>query len=185
MLLAGVEYALPMISKGGVDTMIKNKLGIGLSVGAVVLALALSSVAFAHDTNTNNSNHNGNTNGHHGQALTASQLLCIQTAVTARETTLQNDLKTLETAWNTALAARATALNAAWGLSDPAARQTAINAAWKAYNTAIKTAKKTLQKADHQAWSTYNQAAKTCIGTGIASEDHHGEGSDVLSALEH
>lgn len=89
-------------------------------------------------------------------------IACVQPAVAKREAALLASVDTYYSVMKSAMSVRASALNAAWSLTDASAREAAIKAAHAAYRTSAKTATATLRTARKGAWKTFKADAKVC-----------------------
>jgi len=87
---------------------------------------------------------------------------CMKPAVLKREDALAVSADVYATALKTSLAARRTALLAAWDLTDATARQTAISAAWSAFQNSRATALNTHKVARNAAWAQFGVDRKAC-----------------------
>lgn len=105
-------------------------------------------------------------------------LACVAAAVAKREAAIGTAFSTFSTAAQAALSARATALSAAWAMTDKTARRSAIKAAWRAYTTAIKASRKDLNTARHNAWAGFRTDTKAC-GPAATADEPASEGSDA------
>lgn len=111
--------------------------------------------------------------------LTDEEIACVQAAVGARETALQEDVTTFQTTWNAALSTRATALQAAWALTTKKERRDAIKAAWTAYKTSFNTARKTFNTDVKADWKAFRVAVKACsLPSAVANDDSETAKSD-------
>ena len=106
-----------------------------------------------------------------------SNVVCVQTAVDAREQAIGSAFTTFSTSESAALSARAAALHAAWGLGDQTSRRTARLAAWSAFKTANQSVFSALRSAKKGAWSTFTTATKSCHTPVVESAAGEGVGS--------
>lgn len=95
-------------------------------------------------------------------AKAAVDLVCMQTAVAAREASVVSSFDTYFADYKTALSTRMDALKAAWALTDATARKDAIKKAWSDFNTAFKTDRSTLSTARKAAWDKFKTDAQAC-----------------------
>jgi len=89
-------------------------------------------------------------------------IACMKTTVVKREAALAAAVDAHYASMKTAMSTRATALAAAWGMTDASAREAALKAAHTAFRTSAKTATKTLRDARKAVWKTFKADAKTC-----------------------
>ena len=146
--------------------MLKNK--IIASAGLASLLLSALPILAATTTGTQPVS---------SQALTATTLACVQTAVDAREASIGTAFSTFSTTESAALAARATALHTAWSITDTKARKAARATAWSTFSTANKNAYTALRMARKTAWSTFATASKACHVPVVESSSAEGVGS--------
>ncbi len=142
-----------------------KKLLVGSLTGAILLGAAVLP-AFAESTSTASS------------TPRTVNTACVQTAVLKRESAVASAFDAFSTAVKSALTARSSALNTAWGKTDRKEIRTEVNAAWKTYRASLKSAKQTHNKAVRAAWSGFKTDAKTC-GPNAASEESAGQGSEL------
>lgn len=90
---------------------------------------------------------------------------CMQTAIGKRDDAIISALDTYYNAAKSALTARKSALQAAWGMTDKKARRDAQRKAWSDYRAATKDSRKTFRNAQRDAWKQFNTDAKACRGT--------------------
>lgn len=96
---------------------------------------------------------------------------CMQTAVGAREDALIDAFDAFNEDVSSALTARKTALNTAWGITDKAERQTAIKKAWTDWKSAKKSAHTELKNERKEAWATFKTTAKTSCKEVVPKEE--------------
>ena len=125
-------------------------------------ALAMDSMAA---TSTGNSSH------------ASTNYVCVQTAVDAREASIDSSWGTFSAAISSALSARATALHDSWGMGDSASRKSSRKAAWSAYSAASKSAHATLKSARDASWSTFTSASKDCKASVVENKGKDKSGS--------
>ncbi|MEK7588959.1 MAG: hypothetical protein AAB438_04055 [Patescibacteria group bacterium] len=133
-----------------------------------LLAIAVlfsTSFAFAQDGTSNTG-----TTTPVATTTSVNNMQCIQTAVATREAAVIAAWTTFSSATSTALSARATALNTAWGMTDAKARRTARNTAWSTYKTDAKKAGYDLKMAKRTAWEAFKTASKGCKTPVVESE---------------
>lgn len=94
--------------------------------------------------------------------ISANALQCAQAAISKRESAVSAAWSAFSGSVTSALSARSSALNTAWGNTDRKERRTAINAAWKAFNSSVKDARKTLRASEKSAWSAFRSDSKNC-----------------------
>jgi Domain of unknown function (DUF5666) len=113
-------------------------------------------------------------------APTPAQIACIGSAVNARETALDSAMSAYTQAINTAYTGRASALQAAYGLtSGNGAIKNAVSAAWKSFASAIKSAHANWQTSKKSDWSTFSTAVKACKAPVVTTDS--GESSSEAS----
>ncbi len=149
-------------------------------LGASLATLALTGVfALAAQANDESSNSNANTNtGEHMMTKSPVDLACMTSAVDKREAATVSAWNAFNTAMQSALSARTSALHTAWGMTDTKARRAAIRAAWSAFRKAKRTARMDYNKAVKSAWGTFRTDAKACHGS--PGEEGGGQGQDNL-----
>jgi len=91
-------------------------------------------------------------------------LVCMSTAVGAREDKIIAAFDGLALARSGALKIRKDSLAATWRMADRKQRNAAIKAAWSAYNKAIRKAVVAFEKARKAAWNQFYKDAKICRG---------------------
>ena len=101
-------------------------------------------------------------------------LACMKAAIGKRDGAIISAFDTFYNAAKSALNARNSALQAAWGMTDKKARQDAQKKAWSDYRSAVKDARKTFRDAQKTAWKQFNTDAKACHGT----EEFSSQGAD-------
>ncbi len=89
-------------------------------------------------------------------------LMCVQTAVDARETAVAEAFSQFVPVLVSALSARKAALHQAWGTSDADARRAARKLAWENYYTESKKAHATLREARVAIWNIFREESKKC-----------------------
>lgn len=89
-------------------------------------------------------------------------LVCIQSAVSKRESAIGSAWSTLSSAITSALSVRKDALVAAWGVTNAKDRRIAIRTAWDVFAKSNRDARKVLKDARNSAWSQYKTDAKAC-----------------------
>lgn len=89
-------------------------------------------------------------------------IVCVQSAVSKRESAIGSAWSTFSSAITSALSARKDALVAAWGISNAKDRRLAIRTAWDVFAKANKDARKVLKDARDSAWSQFKADAKAC-----------------------
>ena len=97
-----------------------------------------------------------------GSPVPATDLVCIQNAVTKRDNAVISAWDKFTPAVRTALVARRDALVVAWAKTDRQERRTAIRSAWDAYRKAVKDARATLKSDRKAAWEQYGIDRKAC-----------------------
>lgn len=97
-------------------------------------------------------------------------LPCIQSAVAAREASIQKAFTAYTGSVSTALTARASALHTAWGMTVGTERRAARKSAWEAYRTAHQSARKTMTTEKKTAWEAFKTASKACKVEVVESE---------------
>lgn len=115
-------------------------------------------------------------------STTAIDMSCVKNAIDKRDTAMIAAYDTLWATIKTALQTRRDALKMAWDMTDKSARNKAVADIWKAYNSAIKAARKAFKTARNTAWSQFSADRKACNLRG-ASQDasdkgHRGEDAD-------
>ncbi len=143
---------------------------LGTSVITSFLALAVTLPVIAQTANTSTAT---STAGRGSDV----NLVCVQNAVSKRDTAVGSAFDAYYTAEKAALTSRTSALSSAWTITDRKARRTAIRTAWKNFQTASKSVQKTFRTAKKTAWDTFTTDRKVC-GKGAASEDPTGRGID-------
>lgn len=115
----------------------------------------------------------GGPNHHASSTKTTSTttLNCMQTAVNVREAAVGTSFDTMHTAVKAALAARKTALNDAWGMSDKVARNKAIKTAWTKWKVDNKGAHTKLRVDRKKAWETFKGTVKTTCKETLPKEE--------------
>lgn len=106
--------------------------------------------------------------------LDATQMTCISTAITKRETALIVGHDVYAAAVKTAYTNRSTALTTAWTNADPKERRTLVKTADRAFYDATKTARKTWNTARRATWKTFETDRKACVpqaGSTISASD--------------
>lgn len=103
-------------------------------------------------------------------AISAQDLVCMQTAVATRETAVVSSFDTYFTTLKTALTARMDDLKAAWALTDATARQEAIKKAWSDFDAAMKGDRETLKTAKKSVWDAFQTSKKTCHAANDAKD---------------
>jgi hypothetical protein len=104
-------------------------------------------------------------------ASSASKVMCVATAVTSREQSLEAAFNTLTTAQNAAYTARGTSLAQAYAQTGGnGAIQKAVKAAWSTFNSSMKSARSTWKTSQSSAWSTFKTAAKACKAPAAVSD---------------
>lgn len=96
---------------------------------------------------------------------------CMKPAVLKREDALVLSADAYAVSLKASLAARRTALLAAWDLTDATARQTAISAAWTAFQTSRLTAQNTHKIARNAAWAQFSVDRKACGQTSTTFDE--------------
>jgi gas vesicle protein len=94
---------------------------------------------------------------------------CIATAVSKREAAIGSGWSTYSASTTAALAARKTALEAAWAKTDRTERKAAVAAAWKSWRETHRKLLADWRKAKKSAWETFSKDRRAC-GNGAASE---------------
>lgn len=97
---------------------------------------------------------------------------CVQNAVKTREASIGTAFATFSSSMTTALSARATALETAWGTSDAKTRRNLRNEAWVNYKKANQSAKSTFKTSKKAAWEAFKTASKACKTTVVESESN-------------
>lgn len=100
---------------------------------------------------------------------------CMQTAVGKRDGAIISALDAYYNAAKSALTARQTALQGAWGITDKKAHTEVMRKAWSDYRASIKATRKTFQSARASAWKQFGTDTKGCRG---ASEEFGSQGTD-------
>jgi hypothetical protein len=95
-------------------------------------------------------------------APASTSIVCVGTAVAAREQALDAGVTTRQAAVSAAYTARASALASAYALTTPAQVHTAVKAAWSTFNASVKSANTAWKSAHNTAWSTFKSAAQAC-----------------------
>ncbi|OGG65091.1 hypothetical protein A3I99_03960 [Candidatus Kaiserbacteria bacterium RIFCSPLOWO2_02_FULL_45_11b] len=135
--------------------VISNKAVVGFFIGTIILALFpfYSSAATAKLTNK------------------SVDLSCMQDAVSTREDGIAAAFTTFNEDVEEALAARKTALVAAWGIEDKVERSKAIKTAWADWKTAKKAAHTELKAERKQVWADFKTTAKTTCRITLPKEE--------------
>ena len=97
-------------------------------------------------------------------------LVCMQTAVTARESGVIASIDAYNTDLKIALTTRMDALKAAWALTDQTARQAAVKKAWSDFNAALKGDRMTSKKSRKDAWDKFKADRKACHASNDAKD---------------
>lgn len=97
-------------------------------------------------------------------------LACVQSDVAIREGAIQKAFMTFSGSISSALSARATALNTAWGMTVGTERRAARKTAWEAYRTASNEARTAFKTSKKSAWDTFKTASKNCKVEVVESE---------------
>lgn len=97
--------------------------------------------------------------------LDASQITCVKNAITKREDALSSGHTAYSTAVTSAYNTRKTSLLAAWDKPTTAERRVAVRAADRAFDKAIKTAKKAWAETRRGTWKTFETDRKACLPT--------------------
>ena len=93
----------------------------------------------------------------------SADITCVAAAIAAREASLSTGAKTHGDSLASAYATRATALAGAYAQTGGSgAMRDAVKKAWEAFNTAVRTARKSWQSARDQAWAQFRTAIKSC-----------------------
>lgn len=100
----------------------------------------------------------------------AVDLVCMQTAVTARESGVIASIDAYNTTLKIALTTRMDALKAAWALTDQTARQAAVKKAWSDFNAALKGDRMTSKKSRKDAWDKFKADRKACHASNDAKD---------------
>ncbi len=103
---------------------------------------------------------------------------CVAAAVDKREVAIAAGWSAYASGTTANLAARRTALAAAWAMTDRAARRTAISAAWKTANEAQRATLKTWRAAKKSAWEQSSKDRRAC-GPSAASEMSESANADA------
>lgn len=101
------------------------------------------------------------------------KIACVGTAVNAREQSIDAAMTALTGSMNAAYAARATALQQAYGNTTPNAVKAAVKVAWSAFNSSLKSARKTWETARNGPWAQYRTAAATCRAPAGTTDSTH------------
>jgi len=135
--------------------VISNKAVVGFFIGTIILALFpfYSSAATAKLTNK------------------AVDLSCMQDAISTREDGIATAFDTFNEDVAEALAARKTALVAAWGIESTADRSKAIKAAWSDWKKAKKAAHTELKSERKQVWADFKTTAKSTCRISLPKEE--------------
>lgn len=106
--------------------------------------------------------------------LDATQMACISTAITKRESALITGHDTYAASIKSAYTVRSAALASAWTKTDPKERRTAVKTADRAFYETTKTARKTWNTARRSAWKAFETDRKACApqaGSAINASD--------------
>ena len=131
-----------------------------LFITAMLLSFAVAVPAFAHGTAEVEIKNKKTTN-----------LSCIQTAVTVRETALLTAFGAFHDDVEEGLEARKTALISAWGLTSGAERTKALRTAWKEWKTDQTNANKSFRTARKSAWDTFKTTVKSTCKESLPAEE--------------
>ena len=102
-------------------------------------------------------------------------IACVQTAVGVSETAIQVAFSKFSTAISSALQTRASALSAAWTMTDKKQRNAAIKTAWANFKTAKKDTTKTFRTEQSVAWKQFAKNRKACK----AEPTNESQGDDI------
>ena len=97
-----------------------------------------------------------------GMASAATDVACIQNAVSVRESSIMNAVTTAQSVHTQALNTRASALQSAWGITDKTARKEAVKSAWSTYKTTMETNHQTRKSAHQTIKETFKQSKQAC-----------------------
>ncbi|MEK7150373.1 MAG: hypothetical protein AAB736_02080 [Patescibacteria group bacterium] len=114
----------------------------------------------------------------------STNVICIKTAVEAREGRIIEIQVNSSSDMKTALETRKSALISAWSIYPGKDRRDAIKGAWNAFKSTSKTIGKALKDNNKSAWATFESATKPCkLGDGQGlSEENAGKGIDTSSS---
>ncbi len=133
-------------------------------VALAILVMGGANVALAE-------NSMGGSEKTHTKTEKTIDLPCVQSAVAVRESAIQKAFTAYSGSVSTALTARATALNTAWGMTVGTERRAARKSAWEAYRTSVQSARTTMKTAKKSAWEAFKTASKACKVEVVESEE--------------
>ena len=142
-----------------------------LASGATfALAAMLAAPVFAENTQAENTTAKPTPN--------TDAIACVRTAITKRETSIQNAFSAYTTAQNTALTTRSSALSAAYAVADAKTIRKSLKDAWTTYRKTHSAITKSHNESVKAAWSLFSKDVKTCKTTGTIPVDARGQNDD-------
>ncbi|WP_143053027.1 hypothetical protein [Nitrosovibrio tenuis] len=91
-------------------------------------------------------------------------VLCIQSAIDTRDTTLANMVSDWSSSTKNALEARRDALKGSWSISDYKTRRLAQRKAWSDYRKVLRSANTTKTKERSRTWKKFEHDRRQCEG---------------------
>ena len=146
--------------------MTKAKLVSGLGTALMVATLALPVMADNSTSSTSTP-----------RVVPPFNVVCMQTAVDKRDSSVISAWDTLSAAIKSALSARQSDIKTAFGITDKKARKTAIRDAWKTHSKAARDARSAFKSARELAWKTYYADRRAC-GQAAVSDDSSNKSLD-------
>lgn len=94
--------------------------------------------------------------------LSSGAIVCVTTAVVARDTAIKSWMAMYNATWITTFDARTAAFTAALSLTEKKEMKKAMELAWKTSEKAMKLAQKAKKDVVQKAWSDYRVSLKSC-----------------------
>lgn len=105
--------------------------------------------------------------------------ICVQTAITTRETKIDGGWSVYSSALSTAYLTRKSSLYSAWSQTNVDDRKTAVNNAWSSFKTAKKTAAQTWKSVRDTAWKQFKNDSKKCGSDATTATEMGNSNSDL------